>query len=131
MEKKAHAYLADHPEIKTIYGTKDGFLFSERQNATAHAVTLQEKDVLEFNATAVKVENENAPDGGKWQEKAPTQDAPFDYENIDRELLEDREFLLARYAYLKGDNAPSNIGDEKLAERVQEFEIERFDEKTE
>ncbi len=60
-----------------------------------------------------------------------TKDDAINYEE-QKELLEDRAFLFARHEMLTGAKPTHNIGTEKLAERVQELEKEKFNpEKTE
>ncbi len=66
------------------------------------------------------------------QKEAAKKQEPFDYEKVNKELLEDRDFLFARHEALTGKKPASNIGTEKLAVKVQEIEKELFaNEKTE
>lgn len=108
MKEKAQAYLKEHNELEKLYGTADGFLFERKQDATAHATTLGNKTVSEFTAEQTVV-------------------AKSETLTIDTELLEDRDFLMARYEALEGKKTPHNISTEKLAERVKELEVEHFE----
>lgn len=60
------------------------------------------------------------------QKVNPNQTEAFDYENMDKELLNDFNFLKARYTALKGEKPNGKIKIETLAERVQELEAELF-----
>lgn len=99
-------------DFEKVYMTSDGQAFTEEQYATDHARLLKDRKVYSFDSEDVKVD--------------ASQDHPFDYEKIDRELLEDRAFLIARYEALEGKKPAHNIGTENLAEKVQELEKERF-----
>lgn len=123
MKEKAQKYLTNNPAVKQLYGTVDGFLFEKQHDANAHARTLEDKEVLVFARNVGVPNDEKTP----TVEKDPKQNSPFDYESIDKKLLEDRAFLMVRYEALKGEKVPHNIGTAKLSERVQALERELFE----
>jgi hypothetical protein len=45
IQEKAKNYFLHNTEVNEAYATADGFLFSAKQSASAHAVTLSDKDV--------------------------------------------------------------------------------------
>lgn len=104
-------------DFEKVYMTSDGQAFTEEQYATDHARLLKDKKVYSFDSEDVKQEDK----------VDANQDQPFDYENVNKELLEDREFLIARYEALEGKKPTHNISTETLAEKVQELEKERFE----
>ncbi|MCT7904713.1 Uncharacterised protein [Candidatus Ornithobacterium hominis] len=56
-QQQAKEYFSRHPERERVFGTSDGFLFEEKQNAAKHAETLEYKEVVVF-----KNEAENRPE---------------------------------------------------------------------
>jgi len=48
IEQKANAYLAGQNNINEVHATADGFLFNRKDNAKAHALTLNDKEVATF-----------------------------------------------------------------------------------
>lgn len=59
-QQQAKEYFSRHPERERVFGTSDGFLFEEKQNAAKHATTLENKEVITFNN-----ETENTADEPK------------------------------------------------------------------
>lgn len=59
-QQQAKEYFSRHPERERVFGTSDGFLFEEKQNAAKHAETLEYKEVVVF-----KNEAENRPEEDK------------------------------------------------------------------
>ncbi len=113
LQQKALEIFKVHSFDK-LYLTSDGQAFTKKHYAVDHSRKLEDKEVTPFERKDfTKTSN-------------PQQDAPFDYEKIDKELSNDRDFLFARYEALIGKKAPHNIGTEKLAEKVQEIEAEKF-----
>lgn len=49
----AEKYMKNH-QVNTVHGTSDGFLFNRPQDALAHAVTLENKDVETFGKVIVE-----------------------------------------------------------------------------
>lgn len=56
-QEQAKEYFSRYPERERVFGTRDGFLFEEKQNAVKHAATLENKEVIVF-----KNETENITD---------------------------------------------------------------------
>lgn len=113
----AKALFESNSELNEVFLCSNGQGFTDSEMAENYAKQFDDDTVYTFKREG---EEESVAN-----EKANYEGA-FDYEKIDRELLDDRAFLFARYEALEGKKAPHNIGTEKLAERVQELEKERF-----
>lgn len=122
LEKQAKQVLKLH-KLKEVWMTSDGQAFTKEHYAIDHTRILKNKEVVKF----VRTEFEAPLQLNESKGIDPTQAQPFDYENVNKELLEDREFLIARYEALEGKKPAHNIGTEKLAEKVQELEKEKFE----
>ncbi len=75
--------------------TSDGQAFTVKHHAIDHSRKLEDKEITPFERKDL-VEQKDLPKTAA----DPQQDAPFDYEKIDKELLDDREFLFARFEAL-------------------------------
>lgn len=58
IQEKAKQYLSENPNVKKIFATADGFLFLEKKDAQNHAETLEDKQVLTFEAES-EIEKED------------------------------------------------------------------------
>lgn len=131
LQAEAKKVLRLH-NLKEVYMTSDGQAFTKEHHANDHARVLNDKKVQQFSRAELFAEHKEdsvkvldiTPKGDNPDAK---QEQPFDYEKVDKELLEDREFLIARHEALEGKKPAHNIGTEKLAEKVQELEKERFE----
>lgn len=131
LQAEAKKVLKLH-NLKEVYMTTDGQAFTKEHYANDHARILKDKKVQQFSRAELFTEHKG--DSGKVLDITPKgdnpdakQEQPFDYENVNKELLEDREFLIARFEALEGKKPAHNIGTDKLAEKVQELENEKFE----
>lgn len=109
--------------IGELYMTSDGQAFTKEHHAIDHARVLRSKEVVRFERT----EFEGLLQLNESKDIDPAQAHPFDYEKVNKELLEDREFLISRYEALEDKKPAHDIDTGKLAEKVQELEKERFE----
>ncbi len=107
------------------------FVHEERAKAKAEAEKKAQEEAArkqaeaEAKAKEEKAKKEAEAKKQKILELAGKQEA-YDYENVDKELLSNRDFLLARHEMLADKKAANNIGTAKLAERVVELEKEKL-----
>lgn len=48
MEKKVKQYFDNYPHSNVCYSSSDGFIFVEKNHASAHGNTLKDKEVKEY-----------------------------------------------------------------------------------
>lgn len=59
IDKKCEAYFKANPQKEKVYGTSDGFLFEQKQNAVAHSKTLKDTAVKTYSNSVKTTEEVN------------------------------------------------------------------------
>lgn len=121
LETKAQVLFDSNKDIDVLYLCANGQGFTDEKCAVRYAKQFTDDNVYTFERE--KAGADNLTEGTT---ELVNSDKALDYDDIHKELLEDRAFLMARYKALSGNDAPKNIKDETLVSRVQELEVERF-----
>lgn len=112
--------------IDTLHLCANGQGYTDKERAAKYAEQFDDDSVYTFEREKKpSIDTEKAKKAAVKAELAKQQNA-FDYEKVDKELLEDRDFLMARYEALEGKKAPANIKNETLVEKVKALEVSRF-----
>lgn len=132
LENKAKALFDGNKELTEVHLCANGQGFTDKEYAERYAKQFSDDNVYTFiHDERVKAKEEAEKKAKKEAKKQATlelasKQGAFDYENVDKALLSDKDFLLARYELLAEKKPPHNIGIEKLAEQVAEFEKTKF-----
>lgn len=77
LKERAADYFKSNPGTTELFGTSDGTLFLQKQHATSHGHSLEDKEVTHLTPLSVNSKKETLADDTKAPEvKAPAAKAP-------------------------------------------------------
>lgn len=118
-KKEALKYFNTKPTVKEVHATSDGFLFEQKQNATAHSRTLEDQDIQTFTNSVGSEIREDSKDKSiqekpKDEGKKPS---PADLKTI-------KDKTIADYKELFSAEPDSKLPAAKIQELIDAKKVE-------